>query len=178
MTGTSDIEVLLRAIHEALGDDTIAAGLFSLPEDTVGLTRRVLWVPTRFICDANKKATLNGGNLFNELLGIEAHIYGNDFADACAIRLQLLNAVRRTLDTGSTAVDGVYKSEITKEGAILWSELAHIVQRFNWNMNVPRVEENVYPVRVRSIELLDGTQFSAADGALTPTEQLEITEQD
>jgi len=178
MTGDSDIEVVLRGIHEALGDDTIAAGLFNLADGSVGAGRRVLWVPTRFICDNNKKATLHGSNLFTESLAIEAHIYGDSFADACAIRLQLLNASRKTLGTGQTAVDGVYKSEITDDGAILWSTLAHIVQRFNWNMNAPIVEDNVYSARVQRIDLVDGTQFTTADGALAPSEQLEITEQD
>jgi hypothetical protein len=178
MTGDSNIEVVLRAIHETLGDDTIAAGLFNLADGSVGAGRRVLWVPTRFICDNNKQATLHGGNLFTESLAIEAHIYGDSFADACTIRLQLLNASRKTLGTGQIAVDGLYKSEITEEGAVLWSNLAHIVQRFTWNMNAPIVEDNVYSARVERIDLLDGTQFSAADGALTPSEQLEITEQD
>lgn len=178
MTGNSAIEQLIRAVHETLADETVAIGLYSIAEGDVGMSRKVVWVPTRFICDNNKRATLSGTSLFTETLVIECFLYGESFEDACELRDRVLNAVRNTMGTGSTAVDGVYAFEKLEDGSLVWSDVAYIAQRFHWNVFVPRIEDTSYPVRVKSIDIVDGTQITAADGALTPSEQLEITEQD
>ncbi len=178
MTGDSNIEVVLRAIHETLADDGVAVGLYNLGEGAVGMDRKVLWVPVRFICDNNKQSTLSTGDLFTESLVIECHVYSSTFAEAEELRARVLNAVRRTMGTASQAVDGVYAFEKLDDGTLVWGDLSYISQRFNWAMQQPRIEDAIYPVRVRQIDVVDGTQFTAADGALKPTEQLEITEQD
>lgn len=180
MADTSEFEQWVRAIHDALSDETVEFGLFSLHADSMGALRRVVWMPTTFKCDNNRYATFgttSNGTIGTDELFVEAHITGADFTDTCDLRARVMNATRQTLGTFSRPVDGRYFAEEDDNGMVTWGSNSRVVQRFAWNMNVAETEG--YTVRVREIQMLDGAQINTVvDGVLTPSDQMDITEQD
>jgi hypothetical protein len=177
----SDFETLVDAVRTALADDTIDFGLFRLAEAEKASPRRVVWIPTDFHCEppmmANSLIDSDSGEIgdtmFTDFLSVECHIVGVDFADCCAIRVQVVNAVHTALGTASRAQDGAYITEQQGQAGLLWGGRAKCMQRFTWRMNVTRLHPGAGQVRVTKIEIPPGIQ---PDGSVGPSDSLVTTE--
>jgi hypothetical protein len=173
MPDKSDFELVVDAIHEALGDTTIEYACFRTGGETLLSPRRVAWIPTIFGCE---RVTRSGTNAaFTDRLTVECHIAAETFAEACHVRKQVCTAVHKVF-RGNTATDGTYPAESTSKQKLEWEGPGWIVQRFVWELDVERQEET-YPVRVRQIDLVDRADLTTTvDGVLTPDESASITE--
>lgn len=166
----SDFEVLTDIVREQLADPTIAWGIFRVAEPMHDSPRRVVWVPTTFVCDgieyANPIPHSVTGQLRDALIvdrtTVECHIYGTDFEDACLIRRKVLNAVEAVLKTSSTATRGAYQTELEDHAGFMWGEQSKIIQEFHWMMNVMKSDGNERVVE--SIELTAALQPGGSPG--------------
>lgn len=164
----SDFEVLVECVRVALGDSTIAWGVFRVAESLKDSQRRVVWVPTQFDCEpvsmfnpiVDHETGELGDTLVTDRTTVECHITGIDFADACSIRRQVLNAVTNALATSSTPLGGAYMSELEGESGYMWGAQAKIVQHFNWMINVSK--PSGYVTTVREIDMTDELQSSGS----------------
>lgn len=153
----SDFEVLVECVQNAMSDDTIAFGVFRVSESKKDFPRRVVWIPTEFTCQpvmmANPLIDADneyGDTLFTDFIMVECQISGIDFEDACLIRRKVCNAVRTAMALSSRAVDGVYATEMEGNSGVMFAGKSKIIQRFEWQINVPKPDET--PVTVTQIE--------------------------
>ena len=142
--------------------------------------RRVLFIPTTFGCEPAKRANTGAGakstlTLHTDYLTVECHIRGIDFADAVAIRLGVLNSVRTVMRANSQALDGLFPSQVNSKPVVEWEGQGRILQRFTWELQVERIERT-YLAHVKEIDIVDRTQITSVDGALTPDAETQIKE--
>lgn len=155
----SDFEVLTQIVREQVADSTISWGIFRVADELKDSPRRVVWVPTEFVCEgveyANPIRDVDSNELQDTLLTdrtyVECHIYGQDFEDACLIRRKVLNAVRVVFGTSCKATRGAYQTELEDHAGYMWGGASKIIQLFEWMINVPMPE--TISVVVENIEL-------------------------
>lgn len=177
----SPFELCVLDVERAFSDPSVPFHVFWEQIYSV-LTPCVAFIPHKFKCEP---AAANTNALFRELLTVEVRHHGYTLAQTWNIRVNIANAVRRVFKASSVASEGYYGNFMKdpfQAGKWLgelheWSIGSALVQFYVWELNVPRLEPGMYPVQVKEIDVLPGTQFTTTvGGALTPSEQLEIKE--
>jgi len=180
----SDFERLVLLVRDAIADDSIDFGLFRTSESEHASLRRVVWIPVEFDCQPPDQTSpvydpITGqawDTLHVDHVTVECQITGRNFADACAIRKAVCNAVHAVFKTSSQAADGVYQTEAFGSSGHMWGGNSRILQRFVWSMNVTKTPEMQF-VRLNEIDLVDRTQVTATPPVLRLEQELAIKEQ-
>lgn len=168
----SDFEILTEVVRQQIADPTIAWGLFRVAESQQDSPRRVVWIPTEFMCvpvgQANPLRNYDTHELEDILItdqvAVECHIYGLDFEDAIAIRRKVLNAVRVAFGNSSTPIRGAYQTELEGHSGHMWGGASKIIQEFHWMINVAKPDTT--SVVVESIELTAALQPGSPPGTV------------
>lgn len=168
----SDFEILTEVVRQQVADPTIAWGIFRVAESQQDSSRRVVWIPTDFVCEevgqANPLRNFDTGQLEDILLTdrtmVECHIYGLDFEDACAIRRKVLYAADVALANSSTAISGAYQTELEGHAGHMWGGASKIIQVFRWMLNVAKPDTT--SVVVETIELTAAVQPGSPPGTV------------
>lgn len=172
----SSFEVLTECVREQLADETIAWGIFRVAESQKDSPRRVVWIPIGGQCTGvmmtnplrDSETDELGDSLQTDRTMVECHITGNDFEDACNIRVQVLNAARQALRTSSVATHVDYVTEQDGHSGHMWGGQAKIVQMFEWQINVPKPDQ--FKATVIEIDQTSELQnIAATDELLTIT---------
>ena len=169
-------EEIVERLTAEIADTTVWIFPFA-PRPNDAVFRQVAIVPTKFKCAPPSRLNTGSQNdvLFTEQLIVEVHHHSDDFYDACELRVRMANVIKRVMGADSTPLEGFYDLGGTDEEPMFyWTAAAVLVQRYVWNINIPRID-GVYFAQVKQIDVVDRTQITPAiDGVLTPDDTQEI----
>jgi hypothetical protein len=153
----SDFEQIVQELHYELNMPMLEYGVLRLAQAEHGHARRVTWIPISFDTQPIEHTSAPRGEngeqaIYSETWIVEAHIIGDDFADAERLRVHIIEVCRRVLGPASEPMGGLWVTQALGSAAHSLGGLEKVVQRFRWKMYMYAPPSAAGQTIVRSVE--------------------------